>query len=354
MMKASFVAACIAAGISVTACGNTSDAESVDSNNQALSGGAKAKAKVVTAFDGSIGELPEGVVVPDRGPNAGSTFVSISPYAAVYKVTNGSASFFATIADPTARLATGLGADGKGGLYVAIAESGDPGGTAPAGIYKVPAAGGTATLLTPADLPVGLPNGIDVIGNSAYWTDSILGVVYVTDIHSGATQVWSDNALLAGDPAACGGNTTPFPFPVGANGITHHGNKLYVSNTNFGRIVRFDIKGNGKAGHAKVIAEGCDTVKDIDGIVADRDGTLIATRQFSSSVVRVTKGGKLVPIYEGAPLDGPASPFFVSGPHGARSLLVTNSTFGSPPGGPGPSLVSLTLRGGHHQGCDDD
>jgi hypothetical protein len=55
-------------------------------------------------------------------------------------------------------------------------------------------------------------------------------------------------------------------------------------------------------------------------------------------------------VYAGAPLDGPASDFVWNAPDGKRKLLITNSTAGSPRGGPGPSIASLNLG----EADDDD
>jgi hypothetical protein len=88
-------------------------------------------------------------------------------------------------------------------MYWAIGALGP--GSSPPGIYKVPPHGGMATLLTPPDFPAALPNGIDILGERAYWTDAILGTVNVTDIRTGATRLWSDDPLLLGNPVACSG-----------------------------------------------------------------------------------------------------------------------------------------------------
>jgi hypothetical protein len=215
-----------------------------------------------------------------------------------------------------------------------------PGGTAPIGIYKVPQSGGTATLLSEFTIPIFMPNGIDVIGSDVYWTDAILGTINRTDATTGATTVWSADPLLAGQLGQCGG--TPVPFPLGANGITHHRGTIYIANTDFGRIVALPIGEDGRAGVPTVIAESCDLLHGADGIAVDINGSLLVTRQPTSSVVRVKRNGKVSLVYAGAPLDGPASDFLLIR-NDSRRLLVTNSTAGSPRGGPGPSLVSLTL-----------
>jgi hypothetical protein len=267
-------------------------------------------------------------------------FFSFAVRVQVLRVNGSSYEPWATIADPTNRLGLGLATDHAGNMYWAIGALGP--GRSPPGIDKVPPDGGTATLLTPPDFPAALPDGIDVIGKNAYWTDAIMGTVNVTDIRTGATRVWSNDPLLLGNVEACGG--TPFPAPLGANGISHHGDTIYVTNSNYGRLLRIPIKSDGDAGTVGVVVESCAHLHGLDGVATDRDGTLLATRQPTSSIVRICpNSGKTEVVYAGAPLDGPASDFIWNAPNGDRKLLITNSTLGSPPGGPGPSIASINL-----------
>jgi len=295
---------------------------------------------VVVPLNNAAGELPEGITVPLSGPQRNRIFFSFVVRVQVLRVNGSSYVPWATIADPTNRLGLGLATDGHGEMYWAIGALGP--GSSPPGIYKVPRDGGTATLLTPPDFPAALPDGIDVIGKKAYWTDAILGTVNVTDIRTGATRVWSNDPLLFGNPDACGG--TPFPAPLGANGISHYGDAIYVTNSNYGRVLRIPIKSDGDAGTVGVVAESCADLHGLDGVATDRNGTLLATRQPTSSIVRVwPHSGRTKVVYAGAPLDGPASDFIWNAPDGERKLLITNSTLGSPPGGPGPSVASINL-----------
>jgi len=301
---------------------------------------------VLVTLNPAAGELPEGITVPATGPQRNRIFFSFVFRVQVLRVNGPSYEPWATIADPTNRLGLGLATDDHGDMYWAIGALGP--GSSPPGIYKVPRDGGTATLLTPPDFPATLPNGIDVIGEKAYWTDSIMGTVNVTDIRTGATRLWSDDPLLFGNPVACAGGP---PFPLGANGISHHHHTIYVMNSNYGRALRIPIKSNGDAGTVGVVAESCADLGGLDGVATDRDGTLLATRQPTSSIVRIwPHNGRTKVVYAGAPLDGPASDFIWKAPDGARKLLITNSTAGSPPGGPGPSIASIDLG----EADDDD
>ncbi len=308
-----------------------------------------ATVNVLVPLNGAAGELPEGITVPRSGSQRNRIFFTFFLRVQVLRADGSSYEPWATIADPTNRLGLGLATDDDGRIYWAIGALGP--GTSPPGIYRIPRQGGTATLLTPADFPAALPDGIDIIGHKAYWTDAIMGTVNVTDINTGATRVWSNDPLLFGNPDACGGAS--FPAPLGANGISHYRNTIYVTNSNYGRVLRIPIKSNGDAGPVGIVAESCTDLGGLDGIATDSDGTLLATRQPTSSIVRIwPRSGRTTVVYAGAPLDGPASIFIWDAPHGKRQLLITNSTAGSPPGGPGPSIASITL--GEADEDDDD
>ena len=228
-----------------------------------------------------------------------------------------------------------MAANAAGDIFVGVGAAGANPVPVP-GIYRVPAAGGQATLFASSNLMV-FPNALDFDGTELYVTDSASGRVFeiIQQGQQTLPVVWSQNALLQGDMAACGG--TGAPFAIGANGITHDANNRYVAVTDFGRIVRIPIDPQtGMAGTPVVHAESCTDLQGVDGIALDSDGSIIAVRNGpSNTMVRVSADGQtFTPLHVGAPLDGPASIVI----DGSR-LLITNSAFFSGATG-NPSLVS--------------
>ena len=207
------------------------------------------------------------------------------------------------------------------------------------GVYRIPAAGGTAVSFA-STAGMAFPNGLDFEGNTLYVTDSSNGTIYEV-LANGTTSVWIQDALLVGDQTACGGNGAG--FDIGANGIVHDADNRYVAVTDHGRIVRVPIMGNGSAGTPVPLAESCAMLQGIDGLALDRDGTFLAVRNGpSNTMVRVSADGMTItPEHVGAPLDGPAS-IVIDAPGGNRRALITNSAFFSGPTGT-PGLVAYDL-----------
>jgi hypothetical protein len=123
---------------------------------------------------------------------------------------------------------TGL-AFGPDGLLYAALVSFDP--SVQPGIYRVGASGGDATLFA-KDAKMVFPNGIvfDAAGN-LFVTDSAAGTIFEI-ARTGAVSPWASSALLAGDPAQCGGSGNP--FPIGANGLAERGGAFFATNTDRG------------------------------------------------------------------------------------------------------------------------
>jgi sugar lactone lactonase YvrE len=184
------------------------------------------------------------------------------------------------------------------------------------------------------------PNGLDFDGTTLYVSDSSSGTIYEV-APNGTTTVWIQDALLVGDQTACGGSGAG--FDIGANGIVHDTTDRYVAVTDFGRIVRIPIMGNGSAGTPVVHSEDCGELQGVDGIALDRDGSIIAVRNGpSNTMVRVSAdGGTRTPMHVGPPLDGPAS-IVIDAPGGDRRALITNSAFFSGATGT-PGLVAYDL-----------
>ena len=188
------------------------------------------------------------------------------------------------------------------------------------------------------------PNGLDFIGNTLLVADSG-GTIYAID-PAGMATVWSADALLQPNLAACDAGP---PIALGANGIVHDANNVYVTNTNYGRIVKIPIVndggtdgGVGTAGVASEIIGNC-TYAGADGLVLDtRDNTLIVAVNIQNKIVRVGLDGGATVIASGSPLDAPAS-VIIDSVDGGRRLLFTNASFFSAADAGLPGLLQLPI-----------
>ena len=163
------------------------------------------------------------------------------------------------------------------------------------------------------------PNGLTFVGATLYVADSG-GAIYAI-APSGAAAAWSSDALLAPNPTACNGM---LPAPIGANGVVHDATNLYVTNSNFGRIVKIPIVADGGAGAASVLVEDC-ALAGADGLTLDtKDNSLIVAVNVQNKIVRVTQSGTISALASGSPLDFPAS-VVIDSVGDSRRLLFTNA-----------------------------
>jgi hypothetical protein len=282
----------------------------------------------LATFDKAQGQLPEGLWLSGATP-----VISWAPLGKVLAVTpQGTTSTLATLGAASDTFTLGVTSDAAGTLYVGVGAAAAVGG-APAdagpvtpapGVYTVPAGGGAATawsLGSAATPAMRFPNGLAFAGSTLYVADSE-GVIYTLDA-AGKATAWSQDALLAPSQPACGGVV---PLAVGANGIVVAGGDVFVTNTDYGRLVRIPIKADGSAGAAAVVAEDCAKLAGADGLARDKDGTFLIAVNAQNRIARVTPTGTISIVAEGAPLATPAS-LLVDESTSPRRLLVTNSTF---------------------------
>ncbi|HEU0033093.1 MAG TPA: hypothetical protein VFQ53_20815 [Kofleriaceae bacterium] len=286
----------------------------------------------LASFDPAMGQLPEGITV-----SGGNVYVGLAPLGQVVKVDGGTFTAFGNLPGTVKDTYTlGLAPNAAGDIFVGVGVAGAAPVPAP-GIYKIPAAGGQATLFASAAAMV-FPNGLDVDGSILYVADSGSGKIFRVG-SGGGVSLWKGDPLLVGDQTACGGSGAG--FNIGANGITHDASFRYVAVSDFGRIVKIAINADGTAGAATVVAEDCALLQGADGIALDSDGSILVVRNGPSNTMqRVAQDGTINNVHTGAPLDGPAS-IVVDG----TRALITNSAFFSAPAGNGtPSVVSFDLQ----------
>jgi sugar lactone lactonase YvrE len=123
-----------------------------------------------------------------------------------------------------------------------------------------------------------------------------------------------------------GNPDSPLDHPHGVNGIVvdKEGKNVYVTVTDYGRVVQIPIKRNGKAGEPKVIFESEPdkspeqrALFGIDGIKIGPDGNFYIVVIRTDQLVAIKPGDSThTVIVEGHPLDGPTQLAFGSNQRG--------------------------------------
>jgi sugar lactone lactonase YvrE len=223
--------------------------------------------EVVTLFDSSAGEFPEGIAVDKAGNIYVGLGAPLAPDGEIRKITpNGEETTLIGGQSPA-----GLAVDAPGNVYYANFTLDE----ATRGVYRLTSDGVTERL--PGTGAIILPNGLafDKQGN-LYVSDSVLGAIWRIP-RGGSAELWIQHESLEG----CG-FTPGFP-PVGANGVAYRQKNLYVASTEQGLLVRIPIRSRGGAAGTPEIIAGvadCDPESDgldsMDGIALDVHGNVFA------------------------------------------------------------------------------
>ncbi len=274
--------------------------------------------ELMTHFDAKAAELPEGLAIRDQ-----RAYVGFAPSGAIAAVDlkTGGVTRFAKLPSPVPGkgFMTGLAFSGSG-LYAALVSFVPE---VAAGIYRVPASGGAATLFGHHPHML-FPNGIaPAARGTLYVTDSAAGAIFRVAA-DGTTEEWLHDDLLRGGKDACGpGKGVGLPFDIGANGIVIKDGALYVTNTDKATLIRVPIGADGGAGAPRVLAgPDCDRLSGADGLTVAPDGAFIVAANHLGALVRIDAAGTIETLYHGAPLDFPASVAFVGG-----TLFASNFSF---------------------------
>jgi sugar lactone lactonase YvrE len=290
--------------------------------------------EAMATFDPALGELPESVTIDKHG----NLYFSMSN--SVRKRTpQGALSTFGTLPIQAFALGVKVGLDGC--VYTA-STSLDP--TIPgAFVWRICAAGQVEQF---AELdPTGGPNDLafDDSGN-LYVTDPVLGQIWkVTP--DGEPTVWLAHPLLAGNPD----NPVLIFRPLGVNGIAFdkHKHNLYVSNLDFGQIVRIAVQHNGSAGAVSIFVSD-PRISGADGIAFDKQGNLFVAVNAQDSLVSIAPNGAITVRAQGGLLDAPSSVVFGTKGHDKNTLYITSSAFsralGLKPGTPHPALLRMSVE----------
>lgn len=300
---------------------------------------------VVTDFDITKQQIPEGIALNTAEDTA---YIGLALTGQIVKVNlaDGKVSDFGSVPAPMGKgLTLGLAFDKTGALFVGVATLDPTNGYQP-GIYKLPAAGGAATLFA-KDVGLNFPNGLvfDATGN-LFVTDSTSGSIFEIDTAGKATK-WATDPLMVGDKMSKCAAGLGFDFGANGLGLSTKDKAFYVANTDKGSIVKIPIKGDGTAGTPAIFAAAdCATLGGADGLSIDTDGTLLVALNGLNTIARVGLDGKVSVVVAKDKLDSPASTWITS--KGKKTLYVTNSAIGSffsMMGTPKPALLKLPLGG---------
>ena len=302
---------------------------------------ASGEVEVVKSFDGSLGELPEGIAIDKTG----NIYVSLGlpgfaggTSGEIWKInSDGTESVLVEFNVPPA---AGLAVDAPGNVYYAHPTNADDSTT---GVYRLTSDGGTERL--PGTENMVLPNGLafDKQGN-LYASDSILGSIWrIPRGGSADAESWlHQHEWLVGCPED----------PFGANGVAYWKGNLYVANTANGLLVRIPILTDGSAGNPELIAgdPNCDPdeLYGMDGIALDVDGNIYALLVLQNKLVRIdpTDGTFTVLLTgEDDGLFNPASIAFGTGKGDRKSVFITNFAVlePGPEGNHGPAVLKFDV-----------
>jgi sugar lactone lactonase YvrE len=292
------------------------------------------------AYFGDGGPKPEGLWRVEG--DADVPIVGYAPLAELVVITpDGGTVTFGAIGDAggTNTLTLGITTDSSGNVYVGVADfppglSPDAGFVPSPGVYKFPTDGGAGALFS-SSVAMTFANGLDFIGTQLYVADSN-GYVFSID-PGGTATVWSSDSLLAPEQTACDAGV---PYAIGANGIVNDPDNVYVTNTNFGRLIKIPILDGGVAGTATTIADTCSLV-GADGLALDTTtNTFLIALNVQNTIARVDMDGGITTVASGGSIHTPASVLIDSNGGGGRRLLFTNATFFS---GSDPGLLSVPI-----------
>jgi sugar lactone lactonase YvrE len=131
-------------------------------------------------------------------------------------------------------------------------------------------------------------------------------------------------------------NSVPakLPLDIGANGIAFDKNdtSLFVANTDRASIIRVPIMKNGSAGKPELfVGPDCKNLNGADGIILDKDGSIIVAVNKLNEIVRVSMDKKITVLESGGILDFPASVKIDSSTTGQQQHILYITNLGSIP-----------------------
>jgi len=279
--------------------------------------------EVVARFDPGAGELPEGLVM-----GSDTAYVGFAPTSRVVRVDveRRTVTAFGELPAPAPGkgFMTGLALSAQGDVYAGLA-SFTP--EIQAGIYRIPAAGGRATLFA-KDQDLSFPNALafDADG-TLFVTDSGSGSLLHVDT-GGHVSRWSKSDKLLGDKDACGGAGPG--FPIGANGLVVERDAIYVVNLDQATLLKIPRTAGGAGAAVVVAGPDCEALGGADGLARAPDGSFVVAVNRQNKVVRVQADGAVQTVLSGAPLDFPATLAYRGSTLFATNFALANASAGKP------------------------
>lgn len=258
----------------------------------------------VTELSTTNAEFPEGLAIDQMG----NIYAGMAP--------TGEVSTFAKLPQPGDGFMLGLEFDSKGDLYVAMAST----DAATHGVWRVSADGSDSSLFAPLAMEV-FPNVLEFDSqDNMYVSDTTGSPVWKIDRQANVIKWDSDPLLMGAVPPG-----TPLGMSIGANGVNldPEGKNLYVSVSEFARIVRIPVNQDGSAGAAEVFVEDMENMGMPDGMTFGPSGDLYVASVGSDKVVRISPGGAITTLDAGSPLQNPSDVKFGMGAD-ANTLYVAN------------------------------
>ncbi len=295
----------------------------------AAAGSAQAQAtvQVVTSFDESQGQNPEGIAI-DR---TGAIFVSVSPLGDLWRIPPGSddPQPFGHVdgITPGADFGLlGLAVDVFGNVYGAV-QSANPDAN---GVWRFDRSTGDATRL-PGTAAMGIPNGLAFDKQmNLYVTDSARGAIWRIP-WDGDAAIWLQDPALTGDGS--------LGLGLGANGIAVQKGVFTVTNTERRTILRIPKVG-GEPGSISVLTT-LPVGDNPDGVTMDVFGDAFVAMNLANAIGKVQPSGSMSVVASGDPLDFPSSVVF--GTSGGQRMTIYGVNFSISelfqlPSGDGPGV----------------
>jgi hypothetical protein len=230
------------------------------------------------------------------------------------------------------------------------------------GVYKIPSDGGAAVQFNQvSDPPIGFPNSMGKQGNYYYVSDSN-GSIFRIDASNGTTIQWATHAYFVGNKTACPFITLPTPRAFGIDGLAVDANNVYVSNFDYGALVKVPINANGTAGTPELVIPGAFTCpggvcgpvectyQGANGIAVDPDdASFYLSTGLYNALYHISADGKQSQlIYKGKPPLDFVGNMKIEKVTGKKRLLLTNFALRSytSDAGPIPQLLQIDLPPG--------
>jgi len=275
-------------------------------------------------------EIPESVTTDERG----NLYVSVGNTIR-RRALGGAFGVFATLPLPINALGVKVGPDGC--VYNASTSLSEVPG---AFVWRICSADSVEVF---AELDQsGAPNDLafDDCGN-LFVTDPVLSRVWKVD-PLGNSQIFAQHPLLAGTPS----DPALLFRAIGVNGIAFdkHQRFLYVSNTDQGTILRFDLR----SPHPTPSVFARDSrLRGADGIAFDREGTLWVAVNATDTLVTINERAAVRVQKQGGLLDAPSSVVFGATKKDRDQLYLMSSAFsrtlGFQTGSPHPALLQMRV-----------